>query len=246
MGIAQISLPQAGRQDAPAGYTLPDDLEVVIPGTSPAAEQFRRLTAYLSDPAVQPAQAIVVTSPVPGDGKSFVCLNLALAFGRGADGETLLIDADLRRPGITGPISPRPPKGLEDVLRGSIGPLDAVVKLENHPLCVLGSGSRGEDAIQHLTADRLARILGPLRNRFSRILIDTPPVIPFSDAVLIGGQVDGVLLVARSNQTPKACFEDTVEMLEGVRVLGVTLNGAVRSLIDLNHDYSYYHRKYYR
>lgn len=245
MGIAPMSLRQAGRQDAPAGYTLPEDLDVVIPGTSPAAEQFRRLTAYLGEPAVQPAQAIVVTSPVPGDGKSFVCLNLALAFGRAGGGDTLLIDADLRRPGVTGPIAPRPPKGLEDVLRGSIEPLDAVVKLENHPLHVLGSGSRGDDAVQHLTGDRFARILAPLRNRFARILIDTPPVIPFSDAAMMGDQVDGVLLVARSNVTPKACFEDTLEMLDGVRVLGVTLNGAVRSLINLNHDYAYYHRKYY-
>lgn len=228
-------------------YRLPESLDVaeMAGANSPNAEQFRRLANYLAEPALAPTQVIAVTSPVPGDGKSFVAFNLALAFARESAGDVLLVDGDLRRAGVSHPLTPEPRLGLDAVVQERAAVEQAIVRLDNFPLWLLPSGRHMDDPVKFLTGDRFGAIVGRLRQRFTHVVIDTPPVVPFSDAVVIGGQCDGVLIVVRANNTPKAMLEEALDMLEKTRVLGVTLNGAVRSLVDLDRNYEYYHRTYY-
>ena len=102
-----------------------------------AAEQFRRLRTVLAYRDSEDPQVIVVTSGIPGDGKSTIAINLALAYAAERDNPTLLLDTDLRRPTIGGKLHPSPQLGLREICAGDVDEEHAILVLENTPLQVL-------------------------------------------------------------------------------------------------------------
>jgi capsular exopolysaccharide synthesis family protein len=216
------------------------------PASSPAAERFRRLKAILTqDPADSP-QVIVVTSAIPGDGKSFVAMNLALAFAADADTRTLIIDADLRRPALDRYITPAPTLGLSDLLEDRVSLQHTVLFLKDSALQILPAGRRAAEPVELLSSAACAELFTLLRTRYDRIIIDTPPALPFTDADVIGRNADGALFVVRQGSTPKAHYRRVVSMLGSLRVLGSVLNDSTYSLADRGHYYDKYYDHYYR
>jgi capsular exopolysaccharide synthesis family protein len=216
------------------------------PASSPAAERFRRLKAILTqDPADSP-QVIVVTSAIPGDGKSFVAMNLALAFAADADSKTLLIDADLRRPALDRYISPAPTLGLSDLLEDRVSLQHTVLFLKESALQLLPAGRRAAEPVELLSSATCTELFTQLRSRYERIIIDTPPALPFTDADVIGRNSDGAIFVVRQGSTPKSHYRRVVSMLGSLRVLGTVLNDSTYSLADRGHYYDKYYDQYYR
>ncbi len=223
------------------------ELVMLSQSRSIAAEKFRRLKTILTNLRTPNAQAIVVTSAGPGEGKSLVSINLALAFAADGDGEVLLIDADLRRPAIGQWISPAPKLGLADLLSEQIELDHALLELENSPLRILPAGTPPDDPVELLGSDRARDLVGTLRKRFRRVIIDTPPSVPFTDADAIGAHCDGALLVVRARVARAASFIQVTESLTSTPILGIVLNDLTFSLADSDsyHGYEQGYHEYY-
>jgi succinoglycan biosynthesis transport protein ExoP len=176
-------------------------------------------------------RVIVLTSSGPGDGKTTVSCNLAIAvaeIGR----KVLLIDGDLRRPRLHKVFGVGNNWGLSDVLLSgtqldTVPIMDLVRETEVSGLCVLPGGSRGNTVPSNLFySPRMSRLLARLRNEFDMVLIDAPPMIHLADARVLGRLADGVILVIRAGQTTteSALFARQRFAEDGTRVLGTVLN----------------------
>ncbi len=193
---------------------------------SAPAESFRRLKTSLLNRGEDPPQIIVVASPGPGEGRSFVALNLALAFAAEKRRDVLLVDADLRKPSIGNWVSPAPTLGFSEVIEGRTELDHAMVDLVNSPLRILPAGAPPREPAELLASDRTEAIIRSLRDRFQTIIIDTPPILPFADADIIGRLSDGFLLLARAGVTERSTFLQAISRVTSKPILGRVLNGA--------------------
>jgi receptor protein-tyrosine kinase len=227
---------------------LSEDKDVVMLSQphSVAAEKFRRLKTLLAHDRKDAPQVIVVTSAAPAEGKSFIALNLALAFAAEVSKETLLIDGDLRRPSIGKNLTPSPAIGLTEVLSGKTSVDHAIYQLKNSSLKVLPAGEPTRESVELLASPSFKSLMTHLRSRFWRVIVDTPPAVPFTDADALAESADGVLIVIRAGQTPKHQFLQGAAQIKSVPILGVVLNDLSPSLADGFKNYhTYYHSRYY-
>lgn len=218
------------RRDLPALNALParslGDRAVSRPAQL-AGEAFRSLrTLVRHSRALEGARAILVTSAQPREGKSFTAVNLAVSLAEGGE-QVLLIDADFHRSSCHRTFGlDLPLVGLSSVLDFGV-PLDMALRTTLVPnLTFLPSGPKPPDPATLFSSERARTLLATLRERFARVIIDCPPVLPVSDTPVLASLVDGVLLVVRAHATPIEAVQITRDRLEvlGVRVLGVVLN----------------------
>jgi len=204
---------------------LKDTPELVVrhrPASS-AAKRFEGLRDTLD--AIKPTpQVVVVTSSADGEGKSFVAANLALAYAADDGGDVLLLDANLRRPSIGGWIAPKPKLGLAELLAGGTDLTHVLLEASNSRLCVLPAGEPCADPLELLASDRFERLIGVLRERYARVVVDTPPIVPFTDADLVACLADGVLIVARAGRTRRVLLSQAIHAVISAPVLGTVLN----------------------
>lgn len=174
-----------------------------------------------------PPRAIVVTSPVPGDGKSTACANLALSLAA-AGRRVVLVDADLRRPVIAGIFGLPEGAGLTEVLAGR-----ATVSDVAHPvggnLLVMGSGRIPPNPSEVLGSERMRELLAQLSSE-AVVLIDSPPLLPVTDAAVLAARADGAIVVISAGRTTVDMLQRAVDNLARVnaRILGVVLNKVPR------------------
>jgi capsular exopolysaccharide synthesis family protein len=201
---------------------------------SPIAERYRRLRLKLDQPGPDGAarQVIVVTSAVPEEGKTTTAINLALALAEDRDRRTLLIDADLRRPSVTRYITPQPTLGLSEVLTGE-APLDhVIIEVKSARLSILPAGAPSMNPLELLQSDYLAGVFAELRRRFDRIIVDTPPTVPFTDAAVLNSVADGAILVVRARKTTRPLIMRARDSLADGRLLGAVLNDVEFTPVD--------------
>jgi len=212
---------------------------------SQISEAFRALrTSLLLSQADHPPQVILVTSALPREGKTTAAVNLAVTLAQLGD-RTLLMDSDLRKPGIRRALNLTGGKelGLSSYLAG-VSTLDEV--LMTHPtinnLVALTTGPVPPSPADLLSSHRMREAIIDLRQRFKFVVIDSPPVMAATDAVILSALTDGVLLVVRSGETPKEAFTRTRDLLAAVkcRLLGVVLNAVDSSAPDYYYSYRYY------
>src|SRR6266481_295742 len=176
---------------------------------SQMSEAFRALrTALLLSQPDHPPQVILVTSALPREGKTTAAANLAVTLAQLGD-KTVLVDADLRKPGVGRLLNLGTGKyaGLSSYLAG-VSALDLVTV--PHPaipnLAAIPTGPLPPNPADLLSSHKLADAIAELRTKFKFIVIDSPPVMAATDAVILSVQADGVLLVVRSGETPKEAF----------------------------------------
>src|SRR5438270_11184262 len=212
---------------------------------SQMSEAFRALrTALLLSQADHPPQIILVTSALPRERKTTAAANLAVTLAQLGD-STVLVDADLRKPGIGRLLNLAAGKyaGLSSYLAG-VSSLDLVSV--PHPaipnLVAIPTGPLPPNPADLLSSHKLADAIAELRAKFKFIVIDSPPIMAATDAVILSVQADGVLLVVRSGETPKEAFTRTRDLLSSVkcRILGVVLNAVDASAPDYYYSYRYY------
>jgi capsular exopolysaccharide synthesis family protein len=210
--------------------------------TSTAAECFRTLRTALT--LTHPdAHQIVVTSAEPGDGKTTTLANLAACYAQ-AEKRTLLIDADLRRPGLTALMNMRGPRGLSEVLRSEsdvsqLAPLH--IKASGvEGLDILPSGPRPQDPAELLSGPRFSQLLAWAETVYDMILVDSPPTLATTDTAIIGRLIDGVVVVVQPVKNRRRLVTRVVERLELMKIpiLGVVVN---RTGTDAEQSYYGYH-----
>jgi polysaccharide biosynthesis transport protein len=215
------------------------------------SEAFRALrTSLLLSQAEHPPQVILVTSALPREGKTTSAANLAITLAQLGD-RTLLLDSDLRKPGIRRalnlPIMHGRDVGLSSYLAG-VAPLRDIIM--QHPtvpnLDAIPTGPIPPNPADLLSSHRMAEAIEDLRQQYKFVVIDSPPIMAATDAVIISALADGVVLVVWSNETPKQAFSRTRELLAAVkgRLLGVVLNAVDSGAPDYYYSYRYYPYSY--
>lgn len=207
----------------------------------PGADRMRYLRMQLrAFKSATKLQSLVITSAVPGEGKSTLTVNLATTLAEGEKKPVLVIEADLHQPSLAGILSLSPIEGLAECIEHALNPLAAIRRLEPLNWYLLQAGVPSSNPTGLIQSDGFAKVLAALTPLFEWILIDTPPVAPLTDALSIARQADAALLVVRADTTPRELVEEAVTELGPDRVAAIVLNGAQ----GLNRLYSKY-SKYY-
>jgi protein-tyrosine kinase len=192
------------------------------------AERFLQLYQRLASRNGESPRLILVTSPLPSEGKTTVAANLALVAARVPDRGALLVDADSRGEGVLKFFGiPGKPEGLLETLRAGEGdPRRHVCQFNLGSLDVLPLGLQGSDAAQLLSSQAMADTLEFLRSSYPRasVVIDGPPVLTSASPLVLARHVDGVLLVVRKGKTRRKAVRRALEMLPRDKVLGIVLN----------------------
>jgi len=207
---------------------------------SPAAEAFRALrTSVMFSGIKGPPRLLVVTSAMPGDGKSTTSANLAVTTAR-QGGSTVLIDADMRRGTLHHTFDIPQEPGLTHVLLGmcTLDEAVATVELEDgFVLHVLPTGVLPPNPSELLMSDQMSALLEEVRNRYQTVILDAPPLNLVTDAAILAKKADSTLLVTRTGVTDKRDLQHAAAQLTQVHaaVSGVVLNG-----VDVEGSASYY------
>ena len=218
---------------------------------SQMSESYRALrTSLLLSNLGAPPKVIMITSALPQEGKTTTSMNSAVVLAQKGV-RVLLIDADLRRPSIHKNLGLGPHTGLSNVLTGSATLEQAITHASILPnLDVLTAGTPPPNPAELLASTNMRDLLAQLREQYDHIVIDTPPSLSVTDAVVLSPRADAVVLVIRSSQTTKQALRRSRDLLTSVnaKVVGVLLNA-----VDLRSpDYYYYYEyqgkyaRYYR
>jgi polysaccharide biosynthesis transport protein len=187
-------------------------------------ESIRTLrSGILISDAERPPKVIQVTSAKPDEGKTTVALAMAISVPRGM--RTLIIDGDLRRSSVSDFFDLTSKKGLVDVLTEAIGLQEAVYVDRHTGVHVMPGGSRTPNAPDVLSSEKIGRLIPTLKSAYDIVIIDSPPLGPVVDAVVIARSVDATVLVVKWASTPRELVETALKRLPArTQVCGVVLN----------------------
>lgn len=204
----------------------------------PAAEAFRLLAVRLKTlRRKRPLKRILITSSIPQEGKSTVSANLACTLAKTPEQKILLLEGDVRRPGLSKIFGVGSRTGLCECLRGDCELSESIYYLKSAGIWLLPAGDSQSNPLEHLQSSKLPPLMERLSEWFDWIIIDSTPVLPLADASIWTRLSDGILLVARPGITERRLFKRGIEALEGQKVIGALLNSAK----NLPHsDYYYY------
>lgn len=213
----------------------------MIYGPQPVVEDFRTIRTNLrfADPDSSGRQYLV-TSAVAGEGKSVTACNIAIALAQ-ADLRVCLVEGDLRRPSASRYLGIDSVPGLTDVVAGDYELHEALVSWRHGLLTVLPSGTTPPDPVRLLSSDATAQVLAELRSQYDVVVVDAPPVLPVSDAQVIGGHSDGVILVTRHHKTKREQVRHSVSSLSGAgaNVIGAVLTQVPKRDFGRTYGHSY-------
>lgn len=243
---ADTSRSQPGKLSLANGDNAAGRAELIaqLRPNSEAAECYRSLrTSILLSALDSPPKVLLVTSPLPQEGKTTTSVNCAIVLAQRGS-RVLLVDADLRRPGVHRAFGFDRKSGLSTVLTGST-PIESVLRTypEVPNLSILPAGPPPPHPAELLDASKMRSLIAQWRNEYDHVIIDTPPALSVTDPVLLSVEADSIILVIRSGKTTKDALRRAGELLWQVnaRVMGIVVNG-----IDLgspDHYYYYYGAK---
>lgn len=214
----------------------------VAPNFSEALKTIR--TNVLFSSAEEGLRTLVVTSAGPGEGKSIVAANLAMALAQ-AGQRVLLIDADMRRPRVHEIFDTPQEPGLSNILTGNAKVTEAVRRSPVSGLWVMSSGHIPPNPAELLGSRRYLDLIASLEDHFDWAIVDTPPVLAVTDSAVAGRHASGVVFVVASDKTSRHAAQEAVSQLESasVHIVGTVLNRV--DLVRHPYYYSSYYRKDY-
>jgi len=222
------------------------ELLLNLNGRSALAEAYRQLrTSVLLSTAGRAPKTLLVTSSLPGEGKTTTAVNTAISLAQ-TGASVVIIDGDMRRPRLRSIFDLPEGDGLSSILSSDATPEDmlrSVARDEASGLFIMSSGPVPPNPAELLGSDQMRKLLATLSEKFTHVVIDSPPVNSFTDGVLIGSMVDGVLLVVHGGKSSRDVVRRSRQLLldVGAKLVGVVLNNvSVRS-----HEYYYYYQRYY-
>ena len=227
------------RKDYAHTFVIRDD------PASPVSEAFRTLRTNIKfyGSSDKPIRSIMISSAIPGEGKSILLANLALTMAQNGD-KVIICDCDFRRPVINKIFKGNNRQGLTNVLIGDKKIADILESSDriHSNLSHIHSGPVPPNPL--LGSEKMKTVIKELKEQADMVLFDSPPIIGFADGLVLGNQVDGVIIAVEVNRVHREAVKQTKELLQKAKakILGVVLNK-----VDLKregHYYNYYYYKY--
>lgn len=246
IGGATATGPRRRRQVAQASTNK--DLIAHLQPMSGVAENLRTIRTNLSFMGADGGlRAFVITSALPREGKSTVVINLAITLAQSGK-KVLLVDTDLRRPRIHRAFGLPSRRGVTTALVGEAAPSDVVLTTEIPGLDIVACGPVPPNPSELLHTEAFRHFVAAMRERYDHVIFDSPPLGAVTDAAILAGQLDGVIIVVKSQSTTREALRVTARQLHDVnaRILGAVFND-----VDLSHGrygegtYYYYRREGY-
>ena len=209
---------------------------------SPIATEMRRLYSNIRHiDGRSPKRSFLVTSADRGEGKSTVASHLALTVARFRGKKSLVVDADLRKPKLHQIFDVPKEPGLFECLNGEIDPLDAVKDTPIENLKVIPAGRRVKSPAHLFEGDIMTEIFEKIKFYYDIVIVDSAPIVPVSDPMLISSVLDGVILVLLAGRTPRnvAMRAKNILLDANANLLGVVVNN-MSEVLPYYYDYKYY------
>jgi len=213
----------------------------VLTDATPWSESFRVLRTNMQYVEVDHDQKVfVVSSSLPGEGKTTTAVNLAITLAL-AKQRVVLVECDLRRPLIASRLSLDDSVGTTSVLIGKVHLRDAMQQYDDTGLWVLSSGPIPPNPSELLQSNAMEKLIGELRDDFDIVILDAPPLLPVTDAALLAAQADGALVVVRHGKTTRDQLGHAIERIEAVggKAVGVVVNLAPTIKKGRSYGYGY-------
>ena len=196
--------------------------------TSFAAEQYKMLRSQILFPLDKvPPRTIMVTSAIPGEGKSTVASNLAVSISLGKKEHVLLIECDLRRPSIARLFGMKTVKGLSSYLMEEDELSNLLHKTQIDGLTLLVAGRKPMNPYELVASQLMVDLLEEVKNRYEDryIILDSPPVQVAAETGVLSKFVDGIVFVVRYGKSSRKVIQETLEKIDKEKLLGVVFNG---------------------
>jgi exopolysaccharide/PEP-CTERM locus tyrosine autokinase len=213
-------------------------------------EEFRRIKWPLvldadtpAAPDKPPHNLLMVTSALPGEGKTFTALNLAMVIAKERDSSVLLVDCDLAKPRLSRVLGLEGAPGMTDVLTSeTLNPEEVIVGTDIAGIEILPSGKPTAVSPELVASRRMSDVLQMLASEgASRIvLFDTPPLLSTNEAHVLAPQLAHVLMVVRADHTPRTAVQEALALLDGHDSVNLALNQAVHGLMGERYGYGKY------
>jgi len=180
---------------------------------------------------VENGNLVMITSSLPGEGKTYNSINIAMAIAIEMDRTVLLVDADLPKSSTTSLFGLGKAPGLTDVLTGKANLSDVIVSTDLDDFKILPSGKRHAHSTELLSSDKMLNVITELSNRYPDrlVIFDSPPLLATAEAQVLAGLVGQILLVIEADRTLKHVVQDAVNMLDREKAIGVILNKTQKS-----------------
>lgn len=227
---------QKGIEPGLVVYSEPESLD---------AEYFKHLRAQIlfSRDGKRP-RTIMVTSALPSEGKTFVSANLAVSLSQGINEHALLVDCDLRRPGLHSIFGYSNKEGLHEYLAEKKQLPELLIRTRVEKLSLLTSGSPAPNPVELLSSTRMKDFLEEIRGRYQDryIIIDAPPSQIATETEVLANHVEGIIFVIMARQSPREAIQRNIENLGKEKILGIVFNGYSPS----DRFSNKYYQKYYK
>jgi succinoglycan biosynthesis transport protein ExoP len=228
------------------------ELLIYADSRSSLAEAYRQLrTSILLSSAGHAPKSLLITSSLPSEGKTTTATNTAISLAQ-TGAKVLIIDADMRRPRLHSVFNIENGDGLSTILSTEMTEqeiLNVIKHDEGTKMSLLTSGPIPPNPAELIGSEQMANLLKLLQGRFTHVVVDSPPITSFTDAVLIASMVDGVILVVHSGRSSRQVVRRARQLLQdvGAKIFGVVLNNVnLRSQDNYYYYQSYYNRSNYR
>ena len=226
--------------------TVQSPLLISADSRSSLAEAYRHLrTSILLSTAGRAPKSLLITSSLPSEGKTTTATNTAISLAQ-TGAKVLIIDADMRRPRLHSIFGVENGLGLSTLLASELNDREidnAVKQDEKTKLFLMTSGPIPPNPAELIGSEQMATLLRMLQNKFTHVVVDSPPIASFTDGVLIASMVDGVIIVVHAGKSSRQVVRRSRQLLNdiGAKIFGVVLNN-----VNLNNkDNYYYYQSYY-
>jgi non-specific protein-tyrosine kinase len=219
---------------------------LIVPPHSFSAEAFRKLKTHIFLRRGSSIRTILVTSAAPQEGKTLVAVNLAVAISKEIHSNTILIDGDLRRPGVHLEKG-KSAKGLSNYLSNGVPLSEILVNSEIEKLRIILAGASTRESTELIRSRKMGDLLESLKEFGDNtyIVIDSPPIMAAADPILLSEMVDGIVLVIRAGYTSRESVQSAIKSIDRQKIVGVVFNQIdIKPSTYSSEYYRYY--QYYR